>query len=258
VKSPETGELVKDKKCATVVVLRPRSTDFSYIIRHRAESVRRYPLFSEVPLEDCERIVASALERRYQRGKTLFFEGDPIRQVILLISGCAKLTQHGQQDGQDVILRLVGPGEAPCVECGPKHTHCATAHTTEPAAALVWEASQFETLRKRFPGFSQNIGCVILHNLRELEVRFREICTEKVAPRLSRELLRLLSKFGKETDGHMEIALSGQDLAKLTGMNLCTVSRLLSDWERQGIVRRRRRGVQVLNVQALVTMSENG
>lgn len=219
------------------------------------ELVRRFPLFSAMPLEDCAVILASAQLRTFQRGKTIFIEGDPIRQVVLLTSGCAKLSQLGPQ-GQEVILRLIGPGETLCVPCLPKCSHCSTARTTEQTAALVWEAKQFEAATQRFPVLGRNISCVILQALNQLEVRFREISTEKVASRLSSQLLRLVSQVGKESHGRVEVALSQRDLAQLTGTTLFTVSRLLSQWKEQGIVSSRREAVQILDIPALTEIAQ--
>jgi CRP-like cAMP-binding protein len=127
----------------------------------------------------------------------------------------------------------------------------------ERSAALVWEASQFDSVTERFPALGRNVSHVLVQALNELEVRYREICTEKVAPRLSSQLLRLLSQVGKHSDGHVEIALSRRDLAQLTGTTLFTVSRLLCQWEDQGIVRPRRQGVLVVNVPALEDLSRS-
>jgi CRP-like cAMP-binding protein len=220
-----------------------------------AELIRRFPLFSEIPFEDCAKIVAPAQLRKFQPRKAVFFAGDPVRQIVLLISGCIKLSQLGLQ-GQEVILRLIGPGETLCVECFPKYTHYSTAMTTEQSAALVWETKQFESATERFPILRRNVSCVILETLLQLEVRFREVSTEKVAQRISSQLLRLISQVGKESDGYVEIALSQRDLAQLTGTTLFTVSRVLAEWAEQGIVRPRREAVWVLNIQALTDISQ--
>jgi CRP-like cAMP-binding protein len=123
------------------------------------------------------------------------------------------------------------------------------------STALVWAASQFEAAANRFPALGRNISCVLLQTLNQLEVRFREICTEKVAPRLSSQLVRLVNQVGKQSDGHVEVTLSQRELAQLTGTTLFTVSRLFSQWEEQGIVQPRRQGVVVLNVRALEDIS---
>jgi CRP-like cAMP-binding protein len=228
---------------------------YGAIIKDRAEAVRGFLLFAGISPEDCVKIVATAQLRTYPAGKTVFFEGDAVRQVILLISGCVKLSQTGFQ-GQEVILRLVGPGDTICAECFPRFNHCSTAQTMRASSALVWEASQFEAVADRFPILARNISCVLLRTLNQLEVRFREICTEKVAPRLSSELVRLVNQVGQQSNGHVEIAISQRDLAQLTGTTLFTVSRILGQWEEQGIVKPQRQGVLILNVGALESLSQ--
>ena len=61
---------------------------------------------------------------------------------------------------------------------------------------------------------------------------------------------------GKRNNGHVEIALSRQELAQLTGTTLFTVSRLLSQWEQRGIVAARREAVLVRDLPALVELSQ--
>ena len=241
---------------ATAKPVRAANWDFRNILIQRTEMVRRFPLFSEIPLEDCAQIVGLAHERNFPRGKTMFFEGDPVQQVYLLTSGCVKFSQFST-NGQEVILRLNGTGECFGVESSEKNTHCSTARTVVRSTALVWEARQFEAVAERYPTLRRNIYCVLQRFLNQLEERYREISTQKVAPRLSSELLRLLRQVGKEADGHVEIALSRRDLAQLTGTTLFTVSRLFCQWEVLGIVRPRREAVQVLNVPALVDLSRN-
>ena len=238
----------------TVVPVNARGADINHTIKLRTNQVRNFLLFSGIPEEDCATIVAAAQERTYPRDKIVFFEGDSVRQVVLLTSGCVKLSQTSPQ-GQEVILRMVGPGETLCAECFPKYSHCSTAQTINSSTALVWVASQFEAVATRFPMLGRNISCVLLQTLNQLEVRFREICTEKVAPRLSSQLVRLVNQVGQHSDGNVEIMLSQRDLAQLTGTTLFTVSRLLGQWEEQGIVQPRRQGVVVLNVPALEDIS---
>jgi len=225
-------------------------------MKQRAASVQEFVLFSGIPLDDCVEIVSSAQERQFVRRQTIFVEGDPVRQVILLISGCVKITQLGP-NGHEVILRLGGIGEVlggvgRCAECD----HCSTARTVEPSKALVWETAQFEAVSQRFPLLRRNIAHDLERRLIDLEARFREISTERVAPRLSSQLVRLLKQVGKKGDGHVELALSRRDLAQLTGTTLFTVSRLLCRWESRGIVSARRESVLVHDVTALMQLSQ--
>ena len=229
--------------------------DTGNIFRRRAASVQQFAAFADISLADCVAIVSSAQERQFARRQTIFFEGDPVRHVVLLVSGCVKVTQLGA-NGNEVILRLNGPGDVlggvgRCVGC----EHCSTARTVQPSTALIWDTAQFDALADRYPMLRRNITHVLERRLNELEVRFREISTEKVAPRLSSQLVRLMEQVGKRTDGHVEISLSRRELAQLTGTTLFTVSRLLCNWETQGIVSARREAVLVRNVPALLELT---
>ena len=237
---------------------RPRPSDFCSIITRRADLVRRSTLFSEISPKDCAGIVACASERHFQRGKAIFLQGDPVRQVILLTSGCIKLSQMSP-GGQEVILRLIGPGEPVSAEsCTKCQDHCSTARALERSSVLAWESKTFEAFVERFPILLRNVWSDLQRHMTQLEERYREISTQKVAPRLSSQLVRLLTTVGKPSNGHVEIALSQRDLAQLTGTTLFTVSRLLSQWQAQGIVIPRRQGLLIVNAPALEHLSQNG
>jgi CRP/FNR family transcriptional regulator, nitrogen oxide reductase regulator len=238
---------------------RGQSLEIPSLMNQRAMSVQRFALFSGIPLADCIKIVSTAQEKHFSRRQTIFFEGDPIRHIVFLLSGCVKVTQFGP-NGQEVILRLNGPGEmVGMIGLHAKGNHSSTARTVQMATALVWDAAHFEAVSERYPLLRRNTARVLEQRLHELEERFREVSTEKVSPRLSSQLLRLLSQVGKRVNNDdVEIGLSREELAQLTGTTLFTVSRLLSQWELQGIVSNGREMVLVRNVQALMDLSQNG
>ena len=114
----------------------------------------------------------------------------------------------------------------------------------------------FEKLLARIPTFRRNTVRALEERLFEMEQRFREVSTEKVGSRLSSELVRLSDRLRRSTDNaHLEITLSRAELAQLTGTTLFTVSRLLCQWQTQGIVRVRRESVLVQDFAALAQIS---
>lgn len=224
----------------------------------RAEWMQGLPIFFNFNTSECREVMAGAHEKEFARRQTIFLEGAPCKQVILVLSGCVKTTQLGPS-GCEVILRLSGPGElVGALESYLGTNNLVTAKTTQPTTALVWDTSTFEHISDRFPVLRRNTARLLGVRLQELEERFREISTQKVAPRLSQQLIRLSNQLRQHTKGALEISLSREELAQLTGTTLFTVSRLLSNWERQGIVSTRREAVVVRNLQALMQVSEAG
>ena len=225
-------------------------------LSRRATAMQQFPVFATLSASEFKEVTSAAHEKLLPRRETIYNEGDPIREVFLLTAGCVKVTQLGP-NGQEVILRLHGASEligAQGLSAGK--LHLATARAIQTSTALVWEASVFEAISDRIPSLRRNTARILGERLQEMEERFREISTQKVAPRLSHQLIRLLNQLGRGTDQSVEIGLSREELAQLTGTTLFTVSRLLSQWEKQGIISSRREAVVVCDVQALAALSE--
>ena len=227
-------------------------------LSRRTTAMQQFPVFATLSASEFKEVTSAAHEKLLPRRETIYNEGDPIREVFLLTAGCVKVTQLGP-NGQEVILRLHGASEligAQGLSAGK--LHLATARAIQTSTALVWEASVFESISDRIPSLRRNTARILGERLQEMEERFREISTQKVAARLSHQLIRLLNQLGRGTDQIVEIGLSREELAQLTGTTLFTVSRLLSQWEQQGIISSRREAVVVCNVQALAALSEEG
>jgi CRP/FNR family transcriptional regulator, nitrogen oxide reductase regulator len=226
------------------------------LLNQKKTLVPGFPLFSDVSPNDCASIISAGREKHYRRKQTIFSEGDPVRQVVFLLSGFVKIIQVGS-NGDEVILRVNGVGEMVCafqlsVDCH----HSSTAQAIQPSTAIVWDLATFERLLERFPAFRRNTIRALQERLQEMEQRFREVSTEKVGSRLSSELLRLSNRLGHTVDGgHLEISLSRSELAQLTGTTLFTVSRLLCRWQKLGIVSIGRKAVLIVDFAALTQLT---
>lgn len=216
----------------------------------------RPPLFSGILPHDYTGIAAAARVKEFARGEILYIEGDSVHQILLLTSGFVKLNKLGLS-GTEVILRLAVPGEVlgalALFSAGP---HGTTAQAFRSCRALVWDVPVFKALVERFPVLHQNMVRILGECLLELEERFREVATERVSPRVACQLLRLLEKIGRPCNGEVQIGLSREELAQMTGTTLFTVSRLLSAWEACGWVRPGRETVTIRDVPALRALFE--
>jgi CRP-like cAMP-binding protein len=220
------------------------------------QPVESSQLLAAIPQPELAEILASSRTMSFARRQTLFYAGEKIQRIVMLIEGSVKITQI-DEFGNTVILRLVGPGEVVgdlCVE--RQSTHSAGAEARTNCKAFVWDIAAFESLSERIPTLQRNTMRILAKSLHDLESRFCEISTKRVAQRLALELARLLPQVGRKVGDVIEINLSREELAQLTATTLFTVSRQLSLWEQQGIVSLRRLGVVIRNPLSLMTISE--
>jgi CRP-like cAMP-binding protein len=80
-----------------------------------------------------------------------------------------------------------------------------------------------------------------------------------VEQRVARALLRLVRQFGKRVPEGvlLDMPLSRQDLAQMTGTNVYNASRILSKWEQQGLISTSRMQIVLCKAHELVVIAED-
>ena len=213
-------------------------------------------LFSGLTKDECLEIASCARARTFARDELLFTQGQSSRNLVMIQTGSVKLSQLGPS-GNEVILWMTGSGDpvgmpADSLSC----SHSCSARAMEKCHALVWEYSRLQNLLEEYPQIRRNVSQILSTRLTELQERFREVATEKVAQRLALALLRLVKQVGKPAKGGVEVSLSREELAQMTGTTLFTISRLLSKWGEEGFVLPQREAVVVLDSRRLGQVSE--
>jgi len=213
-------------------------------------------LFSGLSENDCLEIASCARARTFARDEILFTQGQSARNLVMIQSGSVKLSQLGP-NGNEVILRMTRSGDPVGVPADSAScSHSCSARAMEKCHTLVWEYSRLQGLLAQYPQIGRNVSQILSNQLTELQERFREVATEKVAQRLALALLRLVKQVGKPTQGGVEVSLSREELAQMTGTTLFTISRLLSKWGEEGFVLPQREAVVVLDSRRLGQVSE--
>lgn len=230
----------------------PKTSNTDSSIAERVVLMCASALFSGLTRQECMEIASCSRARVFARDELLFMQGQPVRNLVLIQTGSVKLTQLSP-NGSEVILWMNGMGDAVGVPSDVATvTHTCSARAMEQCRALTWEYSRLQQLLNEYPQIRNNINRILSSRLNELEERFREVATERVAKRLALALLRLLKQVGKQSKGGVEVSLSREELAQMTGTTLFTISRILSRWSEEGIVQPRREAVVVRDAQRLV------
>lgn len=191
-------------------------------------------------------------------GGFFFQQGDVATHCYVLLSGRVRVTQLNAE-GHQVILHMIGPGEGfALVAPFAGGEYGVAAEVVEDAEALAWDGPGMERLMRDFPPLSINALRFLSRRLHELQERYRELATERVERRVARAVLRLARQAGRKTeDGILiDLPLSRQDLAEMTGTTLYTVSRILSGWEVAGLVELGRERVVIKRGHALLSIAE--
>ncbi len=219
--------------------------------------LRRAPLFVSLATSARQTIAAAAALRHHAAGDRAFAQGEPAGALFLLLAGGFKLARSGW-GREPVILRIIDPGELFDLGHGPHRLrHDATASALRDSTLAVWSLAAWQKLLHEVPNLPFALVQALSLELAETQGRFLEIASLDVPRRLAHAVLRLIDRAGRhEEDGmRIDVPLSRQDLAAMTGTTLHNVSRILTRWERHGLIIGGRRTLLVRDIPALMRLA---
>ena len=195
-------------------------------------------LFADLHPEAFAEVGGAARPRHVAAAGTFFVEGDPAASFFVLVNGSVKMTQV-TPEGHQIVLRLLASGDAfGGVAAFGGATYPVSAEAVTDSSALEWPGDVMARLMERHPKLALNALRFVAGRLHELQVQYRQLATEKVERRVARALLRLVQQAGRRIDSGVliDLPLSRDDIAQMTGTTLFTVSRIISRFEAEGIL----------------------
>lgn len=222
--------------------------------------LRPLPPFSKLDKGQIREILDQATPRRFDAGVAVFSESDPAAHFFMLLDGyirAVRITEGGEQ----VIALHIPAGQLfGIAQAIGRTTYPATAMTAAECLVLSWPTRLWSGFVERYDGFATETYKTIGKRMGEMNDRVVELATQHVERRVAHALLRLINQTGRKTEGGVEInfPITRQDISEMTGTTLHTVSRLLSGWEKQGIVESGRKRIVVCDPHQLVVISQAG
>ncbi len=215
-------------------------------------------IFDGLTEEERRLCLAGATVVAARKGHWLARQGEPASTFYLVDTGALKVVQD-TPEGQELIVRFVGPGEpfggVVVLEHAP---YPVSARAVEASRLYGWPTAAMRVMVERFPRVGINVVREMASHMTDALTRVREMTTQRVGQRLAMTLVRLARQCGRPADGGVLIThpLTRQELADLTGTTLYTVSRTLSQWEADGILQSRRRHLVIRSPHRLAALAD--
>lgn len=205
------------------------------------QAVRATPLFKSLSDKNWEDVLQYLHGHCYPSDSYLFFQGDPPEALYIIWSGRIKLVRHTDQ-GRDVVVTVLGPGqligEMAIFDGRP---YSMTAVTLEDTAVVTITRNDLMRIIHRYPEVSFEVILELNRRLRLCHELVRSLAVDRVEQRIARALLRLKDLGGvpsPEGEGVMiDIHLTRQDIAEMTGTTVETAIRVMSRFRKAGLTK---------------------
>lgn len=211
------------------------------------------PFFARLTEEQVVEVQRQFRQQHYHEGDMIQVAGDPADRLSIVGAGMVKMVRP-TVDGQDVLLDFLDPGEhfGSLAELGDAtYREDVTAHTD--CCILYTTADIYQQLLQQYPVVALSTLGLVAARLRGVQATIEQLSVYPVEQRVASTLLHLAAKIGQpEGEGTLiEMPLSRQDIADMTGAKVETVSRVMSELRRSGIIDSGRRWISVLDRAAL-------
>ena len=210
-------------------------------------------MFSGLIESELAFLAQRAVPRRFSPGETVFSEGEPCAGLYVVESGHIRIFKSSAS-GREQVLSIDGPGssvaEVPVFDGG---NYPASVTAVDDATLLFISKQDFQALCLAHPQVALKVLRVVGARLRRLVGIIEELSFSTVRHRLASFLLRLARTEGKRTADGVEVALpvTNQELASQIGTVRELISRNLSRFQSEGLVKIDGRSVIVRDLKAL-------
>jgi len=223
------------------------------------DALARMELFVGLPSSALAEVLTCARVRHLPKNTVVFVQGAAADRCHALLQGHARIAQS-DDDGAQLVVRFIGPGEMfGTVALFTDRSYPAEAVAVVDSVGTSWTKAALFDLIGRHPQIALNIVKIVGTRLREMEERLREITTQRVECRIACVLLRLAAQGGHlASDGTtIDFPLSRKDVAEMCGATLHTASRILTAWEKAGLVTTRHQRVTIRKLTGIRRIAED-
>jgi CRP/FNR family cyclic AMP-dependent transcriptional regulator len=203
----------------------------------RLPHINRFNLLQGMSEGDVQRVVAMTRITRRQRGDLIYLAGDVSSRVYFLKGGRIKLTGQSE-DGHEVLLDLIGPGEmfgeVGAIQETPRTT---SAQAVEDALLFEMDRHDFESLVLSYPEIALRVLKRVALRLKRAEAQLVRVICKDVPTRVREALVDLMDDGSvSKPKPPVKIGLTQQDIANLIGASRQETARALKELKDSGVL----------------------
>lgn len=192
----------------------------------------------------------------YQKGETIFLEGNPPYGLYCINDGRVKIYQSGF-DGKEQIMRLAKEGDIigyRALISGEDYS--VSASVIEDSKICIIPKNAFYELLSKNSDIAGKVMKLLASELKEAQSKITELAQKSVIERLAESLLMLKEYYGYEKDGtSVKITVTREEIANIVGTATETTIRLLAELKKQGIIELDGKTIKILKSQELLKLA---
>lgn len=211
--------------------------------------LREVSLFSGLSDSELRKLESVVEERSFRKNEIIFRAQEPGTALFLIKRGRVKVSMN-DKSGREIILGILEAGdffgEMSLLDSEPRS---ATVSSLEPCQALIVSRDQFLQFIPRHPELVMKMLTTLSLRLRKTDEKISRLVFADAYEKVASVLMEIIKeqKIPLDIGTEVPLSLTRKELADLVGLSRETVTRVIADFQRAGLVRIERRRIAIIN-----------
>ena len=201
----------------------------------------RIELLRGLGQKEIDLILAAAKRRRFSAKSVMTYQDEPADHLLLLWKGRARYFFE-THNGKKLILRWITPSDVfgGAALVSRPSTYLVSTEAVRDSVVLLWDGPTIRALARRFPELLENAIFLAADYISWYVATHAALTSKTAQERLAHVLLELAPTIGQKVAGGIELDVTNEELANSANITPYTTSRMVSEWQRSGAIRKHR------------------
>jgi CRP/FNR family transcriptional regulator, nitrogen oxide reductase regulator len=197
-------------------------------------------------------VLAAARQQQFPGKCVVVNQGHPADHLFLLATGRARFF-FNTREGKNIALFWLTPGEifGGSALLSTPSRYLLSTETLKDSSILIWNRATLRTLGARYPRLLENALLIASDYLAWYLADHVALVSQTARQRLARVLVCLAETIGHKSSDGFEFDATNEELASAANVTPFTTSRLLSEWQKNRTVVKRRGKILLRSPQSL-------
>lgn len=170
---------------------------------------------------------------RYDRGETIFNEGDTAEFAYRVVSGAVRLCKH-MSDGRRQIAQFMLPGDY--FSFVDMDEHSFTAEAVCDVVLACYPQRQISRLTEEKLSVRRFFGSLLSQRVKDVQNHLVMLGRQTAKEKVASFLVLLIDRQDAVDGSRIDVPMSRQDIADFLGLTIETVCRVLSGMKREKLI----------------------
>ena len=201
----------------------------------------RPPFLEDLAPRDIGEILAAAKQLRFLANSVVTNQGHPATRLFMVLSGGAR-SFYLTQGGQKLHVHSYPPGEmfGGMAIVARDSEYLVSTEAVKDSDMLLWDRASMREFAVKYPKLLDNALSIAADYLNMSIAAQVALSCHTARQRLAEVLVNLASGVGRRVGGGIELMVRNEELATAANITPFTVSRLISEWQRTGMLAKSR------------------